>query len=174
MNDLLEKPINDQKIIDILSFLPKDNKLIQPTDLAHTADISTSGTPLGLDLPETEAELFKLEQYPLLDEKDGIEKAGGSQELLKEILTMLVDQSIPEELSNLKIAYTKQDWDSIQKIAHKMKGGALYCGTIRMLYACQYLERYRLAGHNKLLEQLYQQLIIVLEDTRLFASQHLI
>jgi PAS domain S-box-containing protein len=173
MNDLLEKPINDQKIIDILSFLPKDNKLIQPTDLAHTADISTSATPLGLELPETEAELFKLEQYPLLDEKDGIEKAGGSQELLKEILTILVYQSIPEELSNLKMAYVNQDWDSIRRVAHKLKGGALYCGTVRMRFACQYLERYRLAGHNKLLEQLYQQLITVLEDTRLFASNYL-
>jgi two-component system, OmpR family, aerobic respiration control sensor histidine kinase ArcB len=173
MNDLLAKPINDQKIIDILSFLPKDNKPIQPTDLAHTGNISISDSPLGLDLPETEAELFKLEQYPLLDEKDGIEKAGGSKEMLKELLELLVDQSIPEELSNLKMAYVNQDWDSIRKVAHKLKGGALYCGTVRMRFACQYLERYRLAGHTKLLEQLYQQLITVLEDTRLFAINYL-
>ena len=33
----------------------------------------------------------------------------------------------------------------------------MYCGTEKLVLACQYLERYRKAGHSKLLEALYQQ-----------------
>ena len=173
MNDLLEKPLNDKKIIDILSYLSKDNNFASPTDDNNVSNITTFVGSLGVDLPKTEAELFELEQHPLLNEEDGIEKSGGNKDLLREILRLLIDESIPEELLNFKMAYVKKDWDSIQKLAHKLKGCSLYCGTIRMSFACQYLERYRLAGHEKLLEKLYQQLIIVLEDTRLFVSNYL-
>lgn len=39
-------------------------------------------------------------------------------------------------------------------------------GTIRMKYACLYLERYRKAGHSVSLEKLYHQLIQVLDETQ--------
>ena len=49
---------------------------------------------------------------------------------------------------------------------HKMKGGAVYIGTVKMRYACQYLERYQKSGLTKLLEPLYQQLLSVVLDTQ--------
>jgi hypothetical protein len=55
-----------------------------------------------------------------------------------------------------------------------MKGGALYCGTVRMRFACQYMERYLLAGHRKLSEDLYQQLIAVLESTMNYVDNWLL
>ncbi|MBA2650859.1 MAG: hypothetical protein H0U73_01110 [Tatlockia sp.] len=51
-------------------------------------------------------------------------------------------------------------------MAHKAKSGAEYPGTIRMKYACMYLERYHKAGHSACLEKLYQQLMKVLDDTQ--------
>jgi HPt (histidine-containing phosphotransfer) domain-containing protein len=119
---------------------------------------------LGPDLPSSEAELFKLNQYPVFDEKDGLEKAI-NKSLLQEVLLTTIQDVLPTEIKNMNTAHQLNDWNSIQKIAHKLKGGSLYCGTIRMTYACQYLERYWKAGHRKLLEELYQQLLVVLEET---------
>ncbi|MGC1182186.1 hypothetical protein [Legionella sp.] len=39
-------------------------------------------------------------------------------------------------------------------------------GAEKLVYACQYLERYHKAGYTQLLEPLYQQLIAVIEETQ--------
>jgi two-component system, OmpR family, aerobic respiration control sensor histidine kinase ArcB len=64
--------------------------------------------------------------------------------------------------------YKHKDWESIEKTAHKIKGGVVYLGTQRMRFACQYFERYYKAGHRELLEPLYQQIIRVNEETITF------
>jgi hypothetical protein len=43
-----------------------------------------------------------------------------------------------------------------------------------MRFACQYMERYLLAGHRKLSEDLYQQLIAVLESTMNYVDNWLL
>src|SRR5262249_33478268 len=118
--------------------------------------------------------LFLLESYPLFDEGDAVEKLGGNRELLIDILKLLVYQAIPQELENIKKAHLELNWDLVQKIAHKLKGSAMHCGTIRMRYACQYLERYKLAGHHQALEALHQQLTDVLKETQRFVAYWLI
>ena len=77
---------------------------------------------------------------------------------------MYVD--LPKDLDTITKAYAEQQWDIIEKMAHKMKSGALYCGVTRMKYACQYLERYQKAGHTHLQNQLYQQLMTVIIETQ--------
>jgi two-component system aerobic respiration control sensor histidine kinase ArcB len=72
----------------------------------------------------------------------------------------------------LNKAHDNLDWEQIGKIAHKLKGAVLYCGAIRMRYACQYMERYVLAGHTKLCEKLYHQLNQVLENTLQYIKSH--
>ena len=78
----------------------------------------------------------------------------------------MISEEIEKDISLIKMAHTQKNWQDIEKFAHKMKGGAVYIGTIRMEYACQYLERYQKAGHTELLELLYQQLIVVVKDTQ--------
>ena len=82
------------------------------------------------------------------------------------MLQILTQTDLIDEVILLKDAHRQSDWEMIQKTAHKLKGGALYCGTQKMRYACQYMERYCLAGHTKLLEELFKQLMEVLEETR--------
>ena len=60
------------------------------------------------------------------------------------------------------------NWNEIEKLAHKIKSSALYCGTVRMKMACQYLERYQKAGHSRLQQELYRQLLRVLDETKIF------
>jgi CheY-like chemotaxis protein/HPt (histidine-containing phosphotransfer) domain-containing protein len=118
---------------------------------------------LGSDLPESEEQLFELEQYPLLDVEKGIETLGSEATLL-EILRVMVDL-IPEHKAELQQAYATSDWPEIEKLVHKIKSGAQYPGTLRMEYACLHLERYRRMGRSVSLEKLYQQLIKILDAT---------
>ena len=119
---------------------------------------------LGTDLPAKEEQLFELQEYPLLDITSAIESIG-NEGMLREILQM-VHQDILVDGQAIEKAYVDNNWDTIEKLAHKMKGGALYSGTIRMKYACQYLERYRKAGHTAMLDTLYHQLLSVLQETK--------
>ena len=60
-----------------------------------------------------------------------------------------------------------EDWDKIQQLAHKIKGGAVYVGTIKLKMACQYLERYWKSGQREFLEPLFHQLIKVINESLL-------
>ncbi len=162
MNDVLSKPLNATIAKNLFQqFCEVEEQKLQ---IASITETKPSG--LGLDLPETEAELFQLENYPLFDEEDGLEKLGGNKATLIKMLQMLIQKDLLNEVTLLNKAHKQCDWELIQKIAHKLKGGALYCGTKKMCYACQYMERYCLAGHTKLLEELFKQLMEVLHKTR--------
>lgn len=126
---------------------------------------STQLKSLGPDLPQTEKQLFALKQFPLFDIDEAMIYIG-HESTLKEILELLVSKELNLDLDSIKQAYVDNNWQEIQTIAHRIKGGAVYCGTVRMKYACQYLERYYKAGHDKLLVPLYHQLISVIQETQ--------
>lgn len=184
MNGVFTKPINLTTLRKILNqFLSGDvatslDTKIESRDADTDAGIgdgnkllsmaamdSTSGSPrLGLDLPDNEKELFQLDQFSVLDINSAIERIG-SEKLLREMLQLMLDKAIPEDIQTIKKAYKANDWELVEKTAHRMKGGAIYCGTIKLQYACQYLERYRKAGHSLELNALYKQLMQVAEET---------
>lgn len=157
MNKVIIKPISIELVENILTeFITEPVKSI---------------SSLGKDLPSTKADLFNLEQFPLLDKQTAIENTG-SEEMLRELLVMLIE-SFPTEETAFKTAYQENNWGKIDSLAHKMKAGVLYCGTLKLLYACQYLERYYKAGHTELLEKLYEQLLAVLAETKIYIEQWL-
>lgn len=119
--------------------------------------------PLGIDLPDREEELFALESYPLLDATEGIKNLG-SKSFLRELLQLMVDE-LPAEVIHLQQAHVKDDWQQIEKLAHKLKSSGLYCGTTRLKGACQYLERYQKSGQIVLRDALYQQLLSIIAET---------
>lgn len=152
MNEVLAKPINQKNI-----------EYIKETYLNNN---TMKVAPLGRDLPDTEEELFMLEQFPLLDVESTLKAMGDDAETLKIILNMMLNEQISADQTEIEEAYAKQNWDRVEKIAHRMKGGFLCCGVQRLVYASQYLERYRKAGHNKELDRLYQQLLFVIQETK--------
>lgn len=119
----------------------------------------------GADLPVNEEDLFKLEQYPLLDVTEGLALLG-DESILREILSILITD-ISQNRAELEQANRDKNWPLMERLAHKVRGGAAYVGTVQMKYACQYLELYHQAGYSKLLEKLYQQLLEVLNETQL-------
>jgi CheY-like chemotaxis protein len=159
MNEILTKPAT----LKTMQAIVEEYVLNDAGSVFHQKGGQSS--QLGKDLPDDERELFNLEQYPLLDTTGGI-KTLGNDAVLTTMLQMMVDTSIPNDEVALKQAFSVNDWPEVEKLAHKIKGGALYCGTIRLRYACQYLERYYKAGHTALLTKLYEQLLQILSDTR--------
>lgn len=130
MNKVFAKPINLPTMQGIVSALIPMNKL------ESSANLFDEETPLD------EEKLFNLTKYPLLDIEQGLDNLG-SVDLLKELLTLMVKEDVPDDKAKIQEAFAIKDWPTVEKLALKMKSSALYCGTIRLRYACQYLEGYK-------------------------------
>lgn len=151
MNKILCKPLTLSALQEVL------NHFLTPKLVHKKSTLQIN------ELPEN-TELFHLEKFPLLDIEAGITMLG-SIEMLQELLASMFNDELPKDMEAIKKAYAEQNWELVEKIAHKIKSGALYCGVIRMKYACQYLERYKKSGQSDLQNPLYQQLIAVIIET---------
>ncbi|KTD32160.1 sensory histidine-kinase / response regulator [Legionella nautarum] len=155
MNAVITKPLTAKNCADILDgFIPGHLKPKAP----HEKDRYLA------DLPDNEACLFNLTEFPSLDIEEGI-KTTGSEDSLAEMLTFLMNDSLPNDLVQMKKAHDEHDWNKTQQLAHKIKGGAVYVGTTKIKMSCQYLERYWKIGKHDLLEKLYQQILTVVDES---------
>ncbi|MFW2535204.1 response regulator [Legionella sp. 28fT52] len=155
MNAVITKPLTTQNCTDIIdAFIPSRHKeQIQPESAQYSSE-----------LPQQKDDLFNLSDFSVLDVEDGI-KTTGTESTLIEMLTFMVSDSLPQDLALMKEAHEAKDWDKTQQLAHKIKGGAVYVGTLKIKMACQYLERYWKTGQHELLEELYQQVVLVIEES---------
>ena len=152
-----------------------DAVLTKPLTQAHAADIIKSFIPARhvaplaesvkerRDLPDSDEEMFQLNQFALLNSEEALKNCS-TQEILKELLTLML-QELPGDLECMKNAFANHDYYMVEKTAHKIKGGAVYVGTVRMKYACQYVERYWKTGQRELFDALYHQAVGAIEET---------
>ncbi|MBP9774520.1 MAG: Hpt domain-containing protein [Legionellaceae bacterium] len=82
------------------------------------------------------------------------------------ILNTLIKKEFPNERTAYSQAHQQGKWGKIEKLAHKMKGGAIYTGLVKLQYACQHFEAYYQSNQSLLLESLYQQIIHVMHETQ--------
>lgn len=166
MNEVLGKPIRSEHIAYLIDKYKLDASPKSPKEEC-TAPNSHPG------LPASQQEMFEIDQYPLFDEAEGTDNCGGERALRK-LLKMMVGSELPADRAKMKKAFEESNFAEVERIAHKIKGGAVYIGTIRMKYACQYLERYWKSGDRELFEQLYHQATHVIDDTTACINQWLI
>jgi two-component system, OmpR family, aerobic respiration control sensor histidine kinase ArcB len=117
-------------------------------------------------------DLFAISEFPFLDEKIGIEVIG-NRETLIDMLKLMIEQTLPEDMNAMLEVYSKNNWEQVQQLAHKIKGGAMYVGTVRLKMAFQYLEQYVKSGQSELVENLYQQAILVTHATIEYVTEWL-
>lgn len=155
MNAVLTKPLTAKSCTDILdAFIPGYHQQNNtPKEIAYRSE-----------LPQQDESLFELTPYSILDVEEGI-KATGTIKALAEMLHFMVHDSLLPDVKLMKQAHDAMDWDKIQQLAHKIKGGAVYVGTVKIKMACQYLERYWKSGQRELMEPLYQQTIKVIDES---------
>jgi two-component system, OmpR family, aerobic respiration control sensor histidine kinase ArcB len=95
---------------------------------------------------------------------------GGDEKEMSEMLTMLVD-SLPHEVEKLEAAYQEGYWLGVQSIAHKLNGGATYCGTLRLKSACTKLDNYIQSGATVLIDQFYAELLFEIKALQKFMGR---
>lgn len=166
MNDIFSKPITISMLRKII------RQFVLSTDDSCFANQMQGTGKFEPNLPDCEELLFALQQFSLFDIYDAI-KHLGTETMVLDVLQLMVNKEIPTEMAAFQKAYAEKNWAEIEKLSHKMKGGAVYCGTIRMKFACQYLERYLKAGHRQLLDKLYDQLLHVIQETKDHIEQYL-
>ncbi|KTD16951.1 response regulator [Legionella jordanis] len=154
MNAVITKPLTAKYCTDIVdSFIPGRKQEELKQEPAFQSSVS-----------EENSTLFNLKDFPILDIEKGIDTTG-SESMLVEMLSIMITESLPNDLESLKKAHEADDWYTVQRIAHKIKGGAVYVGTVKIKMACQYLEGYWKTGQRDLLLPLYQQAVTVISES---------
>lgn len=143
LDAVLIKPLLRETAMDILAaFIPK-------RDLSPSQSIDSTLAK--------EKHLNELKGH-IIDLTLGAKLVNGDENFAKEMILKL-SASLKKEIPLLKKAHTKNEWDTIQAIAHKLRGGASYCGTPRLKEACMELENCLKSKKTKLREKLFQQLL---------------
>lgn len=172
IDKVLTKPATFNQIKNLLQEFISNNEKVGSKNTQQELSLPPQ-TGLGRDLPDTEEKLFMLDQYPYFSMEVVTNIYGENcHKLVAESLKSMSDL-IPKDKEEIKEAFLARNWDRVEELAHRMKGGATYTGTVRLKYACQYLERYRKVGHSKSLEKLYYQLIQVVDETKNYIDKWL-
>lgn len=116
-------------------------------------------------IEEADVRLFDLESHPCINVEVALSHLN-DKELFITMLQDFFTQEMPAEKQKFVTAFASQDWEKIEKLAHKITGGIMYLGLMKMQYACQHLERYYNSGHTKLMPALFHQFIQVFEETQ--------
>lgn len=149
MNAVLSKPLDKDRAKELLdAFIPcRKNKREE----------------LNNNAPEDIAALFMMENK-IIDMNLAKRQLGGNEEVVEQILNMLVN-TFAEERAQLKAAYEKSDWNAIQKIAHKLKGGSSYCGAARLREICSLIEvtvkKEKQELYGPLLKRLEEEMVLI-------------
>ena len=107
MNDVLLKPITEQQLLDVFT------RWIDAVENQETENFEK-------DPPNMPHEIF--------DKQQGIELAGGNEQLAEELFPMLISE-LPVHRENLLIAQKSGDLEDFKKFIHKLHGGTKYCGV---------------------------------------------
>lgn len=118
--------------------------------------------------------------YSLLDIDKALKSFNNDRALMHDIFKSMVEHEIPESLQVIYKAQVERDWYTIAEIIHKIKGGAMYCGTTKLQHACVYFEKHmknilmqnpsknsRLSDANHLdLQNLLNKLLDICDETQ--------
>ncbi|QMT58681.1 ATP-binding protein [Legionella sp. PC997] len=145
MNQVITKPLRAHLLQELL--VRYSNSKFSPTNGPITP-------------PESS---LQFDEYPLFDRTEGINNLG-SEEALKKILHLLIEENTKDLIKTAQ-AWDNQDLVEINKLTHKMKSSALYCGTLRMRHTCEILEEHFQKNPKLYPPTLYEQLLKVHQET---------
>lgn len=89
-----------------------------------------------------------------------------NEELIKDCIHLMLIE-LKKNLVEIPRLHQSANWQAIREIAHKMQGGACYCGAKRLEQACQQIDDYiRENGPTGQTNEFYRQLIKEIETAR--------
>lgn len=96
------------------------------------------------------------QDIPLLDVDLGISQLGSIEDL-KEMLDIMIKQSMVVTVNEIDGFFQDKDWESFKKQVHKFKSSCLYCATTKLLKLTQDLESLADTKDIHQIEPVYQQ-----------------
>lgn len=105
--------------------------------------------------------------YPLLDIDKALKSFNQDRALMHDIFKSMVEEEIPETLQTIYKARTYADWNTIADFIHKMKGGAMYCGTTKLQYACIYFEKHMKNEKIEDLPKILEKVLDICDETQI-------
>jgi two-component system sensor histidine kinase BarA len=107
----------------------------------------------------------------IIDPALALERAGGNQELARELYQMLQNE-LPSYASNIRNHYDNGDFASLLEVVHKLNGSSTYCGVPALKEAAQSLESNLKQGAEESYAQGTEQ--VLAEITRLQQTPELV
>ncbi|WP_165483349.1 ATP-binding protein [Legionella birminghamensis] len=161
------KELNDAQINKV------DQVLTKPLSCAALEEVMKKNRPNTAEAEKKSAQdLNGFNSFPLFDKEQAITQLGSEEEMLN-LLNILLCKEIPESRIALQEAFTHHQWEKLERVAHKLKSGAAYCGTRRLFSACEFLEKALKNGYSPSAEPLYEQLQQVLQQTEQALSTYI-
>jgi len=144
MDAVISKPLSKEKAQDILNaFIPSQEKQV----------------------PQQEENKILNLEGPVIDLALGAKIMDGDVDSAKKMITLLLENT-EDDIKSLVTAHQNQDWITIRELAHKLRGGAAYCGTPRLYQALSNLNDYLKMGQRELAESLYRQALTEMEKVK--------
>ncbi|MCM3874081.1 MAG: response regulator [Pyrinomonadaceae bacterium] len=133
MDDYIAKPIQAQQLYELISRLTESNNNSHPTALVQVADLilTEDGDKALVDLEAT------------------LERLGGDQELLENVVQMFLDEC-PSLIANLWAVVRQGDAKSVELAGHTLRGLAANFGAAS---ACELAFKLELMGREGNLEE---------------------
>lgn len=128
MDDYLSKPVSYEELVELLrKWL---GKKFNPTKAPRPAPLAPLPEP---DEPERHPS-------PVVVVQESLRLAKDNAALARDMLQMLID-SLKEEPVDWAQLLAEHNWSALQNAAHKLYGGACYCGVPALKEAAQELDR---------------------------------
>ncbi len=95
---------------------------------------------------------------PVFDKELALQRAGGNQELAKELLGMLLSE-LPTTRQRIDAAFTSGDTTALLEAIHKLNGAATYCGVPALKASAHHCETTLKQGDHRHYVALHSQLL---------------
>lgn len=118
MNDYLSKPIQENKLIDML------NKYLETSDYQHSENETMTIAPTKLTPPSTNKD-------KIWDEEDFLQRVRGKTDRALKLMASF-EKSVPEDTASLKHAIEQHDDNKVVELSHKIKGIAGNLSAIQL------------------------------------------
>lgn len=128
MDDYLEKPLTEEALRKAIEkWVPLTPVCAQPAGKKEEWTVEE-------DFPASPHS-----DLPIIDAEAGMESAGGCRQRWLTSLRMQLAE-LPSCLDALQAAYSVSDLEKVEALAHRLRGGALYCGVSALEIAALRLE----------------------------------
>jgi len=107
-----------------------------------------------------------IEELPVRDLDDALRAVGGNADLARELFGTFL-RGLEPQLQEIRQNHRSAQWETLKENAHRIHGGAAYCGVPALKAALKALEKAAAAGEP--VEIAHRMEALELETERLFA-----